>query len=71
METYSIPRTVTEAQWVEDYLETVRKDQYESIEAVDLYNRIVKHFGEEHPVISDIRNQIKIISIRKKMNQRG
>lgn len=71
MGTYSTPRNIKEAGWVEDYLSAIQNYEHESIDAIKLYNKIEEHFGEEHPVISGIKNQIRIISIRKKMGQRG
>lgn len=68
MGTHSIP-IVDEAQWVYDYLIHVQNNEYESTEAIDLFKKLINHFGDHHPVISSIMNQIKIASIRKRLSK--
>ncbi len=70
MGTYSVP-FVEEAKWVNDYLLLVQNNSYESKEANELLEKLKKHFGNDHPVISNIESQIKISSLRKRIGQRG
>lgn len=71
MGTYSIPIIVEEARWVNDYLGYIQNNQLESEEAENLFEKLLSHFGKDHPVISSINNQIKISLIRKHIGQRG
>ena len=71
MGTYSIPIIVKEARWVNDYLVFIQNNQHESEEAQKLFEKLVNHFGKDHPVISSINNQIKLFLIRKRIGQRG
>jgi predicted ATP-binding protein involved in virulence len=71
MGTYSIPIIVKEAIWVNDYLRFIQNNQHESEEAQKLFEKLVNHFDKDHPVISSINNQIKLLLIRKRIGQRG
>ncbi|BFM36383.1 MULTISPECIES: AAA family ATPase [Acinetobacter] len=69
MGTHSIPQVVDEAQWVDNYLNFINNKAAESSEANILFEKLINHFGENHPVISNLRTQIKIASIRNRLSK--
>ncbi|MGP4717155.1 retron Ec78 anti-phage system effector ATPase PtuA [Psychrobacter sp. T6-6] len=60
MKTSAIP-PVCEANWLSDYSVLVKENLWKSEKGIGLYNKIVQHFGKDHPEIvkveSDIRTQ--------------
>lgn len=67
METNSIP-DVEEAREVNIFSSLLLSNKKE--EATKVLNTLVDHFGEDHPVILDCRNQIKIYEMKERVRQR-
>lgn len=53
MDVHPVPE-VEEARWLSDYRALVQTDQYETDEGRALWDRLVKHFAEEHPVMQEL-----------------
>jgi hypothetical protein len=45
---------VEQARWLTDYRAMVQESEYESPDARGLWNKLVSHFGENHPVLIEV-----------------
>ncbi|MFW1643631.1 AAA family ATPase [Acinetobacter guillouiae] len=70
MGTYSVPM-IEETYWVNNYLQLINQNMQENKEGVILFQKLVQHFGKDHPVISNINSQIKIALLRNKFIKKG
>lgn len=67
METNSIPEDIKEAQWVDQFSEHI-SDQNKA-EAAKVLEKIINHFGEQHPVVLDCESQIRIAEMRSRLGK--
>jgi predicted ATP-binding protein involved in virulence len=58
MGTFSLP-PVCEANWLADYSALIAENLWQSEEGLKLFDKIVKHFGENHPEISKLKGDIR------------
>ena len=54
MEVQSSP-PVEQAEWLSDYRALVQTSNEESMAGKELWNKLVEHFGEEHPVVAEMQ----------------
>ena len=66
MGTFAIPM-VCEAKWLSDYSALVAESLWKSEEGVKLFDRIIKHFGEEHPEVLKIKGDIRTQEFKSKV----
>ena len=66
MGTFAIPM-VCEAKWLSDYSALVAESIWKSEEGVKLFDRIIKHFGEEHPEVLKIKGDIRTQEFKSKV----
>lgn len=66
MGTFAIPK-VREAKWLSDYSALVAEDLWSSQKGVELFDKIVKHFGDEHPEIVKIKGDIRTQEFKLKV----
>lgn len=45
---------VEQARWLNDYRAMMQTDEHESLDGKKLWIKLVEHFGEDHPVLSEI-----------------
>ncbi|CAI0835276.1 recombination protein F [Serratia proteamaculans] len=66
---------VNEVKWLDDYKAAIELDQFDSESALILRDNIIKHFGEEHPLVIECEQMISLMKfkreIRKKNNKEG
>ncbi|MCG7551649.1 retron Ec78 anti-phage system effector ATPase PtuA [Pseudoalteromonas sp. Of7M-16] len=58
MGTFSIP-PVREANWLSNYSALVAENLWKSKEGLELYDKIVRHFGDNHPEVVKIKGEIR------------
>ncbi|HHC6785138.1 TPA: retron Ec78 anti-phage system effector ATPase PtuA [Vibrio parahaemolyticus] len=58
MGTFSVP-PVCEANWLSDYSALVTENLWKSEEGIKLFEKIVKHFGIDHPEVVKIKGDIR------------
>ncbi len=58
MGTFSVP-PVCEANWISDYSSLVAENLWQSEDGIKLFEKIVKHFGTEHPEVVKIKGDIR------------
>lgn len=63
MGTESIP-DVDEAQMIRKYLDSIQDNKYEMPDNVEIFQKLISHFGDKHPEILKCKQQIRI----KEMN---
>jgi predicted ATP-binding protein involved in virulence len=65
MEVKSSP-PVAQAEWLSDYRALVQTSNEESSVAKDLWDKLLQHFGEEHPVIAEMQVLRRLQEFRRK-----
>jgi len=60
---------VDEAKWVQEYYKIIEHDQYNSQRSVELWTEIIKHFGENHPVVIGCKNALRLKGMRSKIKE--
>lgn len=58
MRTFSVP-PVCEANWISDYSSMVAENLWKSESGIELFDKIVKHFGTDHPEVVKIKGDIR------------
>ncbi|MFH4666327.1 retron Ec78 anti-phage system effector ATPase PtuA [Vibrio cidicii] len=58
MRTFSVP-PVCEANWISDYSSLVAENLWKSEDGKKLFDKIVKHFGTDHPEVVKIKGDIR------------
>nr|WP_282555626.1 retron Ec78 anti-phage system effector ATPase PtuA [Providencia rettgeri] len=58
MRTFSVP-PVCEANWISDYSSLVAENLWKSEDGIKLFDKIVKHFGIDHPEVVKIKGNIR------------
>lgn len=53
MDVHPVPQ-VEQARWLSDYRAFVQTGEYESADARSLWDKLVDHFGKEHPVLAEV-----------------
>lgn len=66
MKTSAIP-PVSEANWLSDYSVLVKENLWKSEKGIGLYNKIVQHFGKDHPEIVKIKGDIRTQEFKLKV----
>lgn len=66
MGTFAIPM-VCEAKWLSDYSALVAENLWKSQKGVELFDKVVKHFGTEHPEIVKIKGDIRTQEFKLKV----
>lgn len=65
MGTNSVPEKLIEASWLTDFSKYLKENKKDSLEFV--FDKIKKHFGENHPVVVDCESQIRIHSMKTRL----
>ena len=65
MDTNSVPEKLIEASWLTDFSKYLKENKKDSLEFV--FDKIKKHFGENHPVVVDCESQIRIHSMKTRL----
>ncbi len=68
MDAYSVPE-VQESKWITEYLSLIQIGDHESNRGVVLFQKLVDHFGEDHPQLSICRQQKKMYELKKLANR--
>ena len=68
MRTDPIPST-KENGWLEEYKKLVELNRYSSDEALLLREKVVKHFGLDHPLVQECDDLISVLEFKNKINQ--
>ena len=66
MGTSAIP-DIKEARWLDDYSQSVLEGNTDKATAI--FDDLLSHFGEGHPVIDDCRNQLRLQEMKQKIRQ--
>ena len=66
MGTFAIPM-VCEAKWLSEYSALIAENLWKSEEGVKLFDRIIKHFGDEHPEVLKIKGDIRTQEFKLKV----
>ncbi|EPL0838056.1 AAA family ATPase, partial [Klebsiella aerogenes] len=61
---------VNEVKWLEDYKEAIELDQFDSESAIALRRNIVKHFGEEHPLVIECDQMISLMKFKREIRNK-
>ncbi|MBT1869344.1 AAA family ATPase [Enterobacter mori] len=69
MKTDPVPST-EENYWLESYEKLVELNDYNSPAALELREKIVNHFGSEHPLIQKCDDLISVLEFKNKINKR-
>ena len=64
MGTHAIP-DVEESYWVSKYQSLIQNKLWESEEAKELYSRLLKHFGTNHPVIDELNGLMRLEKLKQ------
>lgn len=65
MRTFSVP-PVCEANWISDYSSLVAENLWKSEGGIKLFDKIVKHFGIDHPEVVKIKGNIRTQELKLK-----
>lgn len=68
METFSVP-DLTEANWLSDYSGMIEENTWKSDEGVELFYKIVNHFGYDHPEVIKIKGDIRTKEFKLKARE--
>ena len=68
METYSEPE-IYETKKIKEYLSLIKNNSYKTENGEEIYSELINHFGVDHPIIDDIKTQIKISELRSKFRK--
>lgn len=68
MRTDPIPST-KENGWLEEYKKLVELNRYSSDEALLLREKVIKHFGLDHPLVQECDDLISVLEFKNKINQ--
>ena len=60
---------VLEAEWVNDFASYLMDKN--KLKAEKVFDKILEHFGKDHPVVNDCRNQIKIFEMKERLLSKG
>ncbi len=66
MGVFSTP-VITEATWVSEYLHLIQSDLWDKEEGKILFEKIINHFGEEHPVVIKILGEVRVQEFKRKV----
>lgn len=66
MGTFSTP-PVPEANWLSDYSVIVEENHWKSESGIELFDKIVQHFGTEHPEVVKIKGDIRTQEFKLKV----
>lgn len=66
MGTFAIPM-VCEAEWLSEYSALIVENRWKSEKGVELFDRIIKHFGNEHPEVLKIKGDIRTQEFKLKV----
>ncbi|MDN3389657.1 retron Ec78 anti-phage system effector ATPase PtuA [Pseudoalteromonas sp. APC 3691] len=66
MGTFSTP-PVPEANWLSDYSVMVEENHWKSESGIELFDKIVQHFGTEHPEVVKIKGDIRTQEFKLKV----
>ena len=70
MRVHAVPR-VEEARWLSEYRKLVQFGQDRSDEAATLWDRLVRHFGEDHPVMQEASTLRRLQEFKRAHGARG
>jgi len=62
-----VPLTI-EAGWITKYLSFIESDMSDTVEAIELWEKIISHFGELHPVVLECNSALRLKELKKKIN---
>lgn len=68
MGTYSEPE-IYETKKIKEYLSLIKNNSYKTENGEEIYSELINHFGVDHPIIDDIKTQIKISELRSKFRK--
>ncbi|WP_227136346.1 AAA family ATPase [Kosakonia radicincitans] len=60
---------VDEAKWVQEYYALIEHNKYDSPLSVELWGKILQHFGEYHPVVIGCKNALRLKGMRSKIKE--
>ncbi|MBN3066646.1 AAA family ATPase [Pectobacterium brasiliense] len=69
MRTDPVP-PVNEVKWLEGYKELIERDLFDSEPANALRNKIIKHFGEEHPIVIECDQMISLMKFKRRVKNK-
>jgi len=58
---------VIEAQWLNDYTALIETGAHESETGRELHDKLIKHYGEQHPIILDCNRLIRFQAFKNRM----
>jgi hypothetical protein len=59
---------VEQAQWLSDYRAFVQTGEQESVAARTLWDKLLNHFGKEHPVLTEVE-MLRRLQVFKRENK--
>ncbi|CAI0724570.1 recombination protein F [Serratia marcescens] len=61
---------INEVKWLEEYKKNIELDKFDSKPAITLRNNIIKHFGEEHPLVIECDQMIALMKMKRDIRNR-
>ncbi|EMF04963.1 RecF/RecN/SMC family protein [Serratia marcescens VGH107] len=61
---------INEVKWLEEYKKNIELDKFDSKPAIILRNNIIKHFGEEHPLVIECDQMIALMKMKRDIRNR-
>lgn len=58
---------VQEAEWIDDYIELIETGKADSDAAKNIWNKILYHFGNDHPLTLDCINKLNFYNMKAKL----
>lgn len=65
MGTFSIPK-IPESQWLKDYSALIQEGNWKGDSGIEILQRLVTHFGEDHPEIDRLKGEIRLAEFKMK-----
>lgn len=69
MRTDPVP-PVDEVKWLDEYKIFIEKNLFDSSEAITLREKLILHFGEDHPLILECNEMISIMNLKRKVKEK-
>ncbi|HDT6525996.1 AAA family ATPase [Klebsiella aerogenes] len=60
---------VVEVKWLDEYKQAIELDQFDSASSLKLRQKIISHFGEEHPVVMELNQMISLMEFKRKIKK--
>jgi predicted ATP-binding protein involved in virulence len=65
MDVNPVPQMIESARWLSEYRVLIQTGEYDSPAGQNLFEKLVTHFGEEHPVLVEVETLRRLQEFRR------